>query len=293
MFGPEPACASPKRLTWRALLWSSLLGVMAMGCTDAVFVPMEDGMADADPDSGGGNVGRDAGDSTPADLLCEAPSMPSCMAESKGICDPVCQTGDCDWCGQKCSYVYAAEQGEVVPACVGTGTGTLTRPCTVSSSGSERQSDDCAPGSICLAPDDDSGPTYCFGLCRSQADCLFGSPCGQRALSSAGGVVDVCDPPFDICGENGKCCDPFGEGDCGANRYCLLVSPDATSQHSRTVCEFSYGRIGVGSACTSARDCGIRNVCVNHVCRQVCSSEVACPSEQNCLPWGSEYGYCS
>ena len=279
----------------------ALLGLDA-ACTRAEFVPVSDGgttaddasdtgqTSDANPlaDAGAGDVRRDTV------IICSAPSVPSCTGSGgTGSCDPVCQTGGCDWCTQKCSYVDRSGSGDVQPACTRAGAGVFPQDCAVVASGSPQQSDNCAPGSTCLPPIIGDSLTYCFGLCRSPADCAYGVECGQRKLSAAGGLVAVCDPPYDQCGVDGTCCDPLANSGCAANRVCLLVSPDLGSGHSRTVCEFSYGDGRNGSPCASARDCQIKNTCVNNACRQTCGSGAACAAGSTCTPLGSEFGYCS
>ena len=118
------------------------------------------------------------------DGVCTAPSVMYCSTVATGICDPVCQTGSCDWCDQKCSLVFASSSGSIEPVCTSRGAGTYPSACAVTAVGSSQQSDDCAPGSICLAPTIGDSFTYCFGLCRSPADCAYGVACGARKLSA-------------------------------------------------------------------------------------------------------------
>jgi hypothetical protein len=267
----------------------SILCLLVSACTNAVFEHIEDGGA---PDAAR-DAAADAETRTDVRGICDAPHMQNCPSVAGGICDPVCQTGDCDWCTQKCSLVPAAGKDEPVAACVGMGKAGFAQRCSITASGSAQQSDDCARGSICLSPVAGAA-AYCFNLCRSQSDCLSAVPCAPRPLEG-GGVVSVCDPPPDQCGVDGRCCDPTTGKGCEADRFCLLVDPDPDpgSGHSRTVCEFSYGAGSVGSPCTLARDCSIMNVCVSNTCQQVCSSAGACPQGQQCRPWGGEFGYCS
>ena len=280
--------------------WTVLL-VLGAACSRAEFVAVADGAAGTgdvdeasviyDTSDAGNARGLDTGDE--AGITCTAPSVPSCPPSDAGICDPVCQTGGCNWCAQKCSYVLSPAGDGVEPTCTSMGKGVFPQICTVRAAGASQQSDDCAPGSICLAPTIGDSLTYCFDLCRSQADCPYGVGCGQRKLSAAGGLVSVCDPPYDQCGVDGTCCDPLANSGCATNRTCLLVSPDLGSGHSRTVCEFAYGDGRNGSPCVSARDCQIRNTCVNNTCQQVCNDATACPAGELCFPLGSEFGYCS
>jgi len=260
-------------------------------CSEAQFAPVRDGAVDppAAPDT------RDAGlEARPeADASCPASPVQGCEPMAAGLCDPVCQTGTCDWCSEKCSYAYGQSGTGPEPACVPAGTGTFPESCTVFAAGSREQSDDCAPGSICLTPLIGDDLSYCFSLCRVQADCPYGVACAARPLSAAGGEVLVCDPPYQQCGPDGTCCDPLGNQGCDPERICLLVSRDPGTQHSRTVCEFAYGDGRDGELCTTARDCQMRHTCVDGFCRQVCASTSPCPNGGTCVALGIEFGYCS
>lgn len=263
--------------------------VLIAACTRAQFEPKADG---ASPDVA--EVGADTREvaAPPDAAVCPAPAVPGCAPVATGPCDPVCQTGVCDWCTQKCSYVYAPSSAGEAIACAPKGTGVFPQSCVLLAAGSPEQSDDCAPGSICLAPTIGAPPTYCFTLCRTSVDCP-NVECGTRKLSAVGGEVAVCDPPYDQCGPDGTCCDPLSNSGCGSNRFCLLVSPDLGTGRSRTVCEFAYGDGRDGAFCITARDCLLRNTCVDNRCRQVCSDAAPCPNGGECVARGSEFGYCS
>jgi hypothetical protein len=269
-----------------AVLW-----VLAGACAKASFAPTADGAGGA-----GGTGGTDGpaaiGDSgVEPDVIesCPEPNLPCSGAPAPGICDPVCQLGACNWCTEKCTYISDGTNKQ--PACVPkTGKGVFPDSCDNS-----KPFDDCAPGSICLPPAVGDTTAYCFELCARTADCLGGPACGQRALSPAGGSVGVCDPPYDLCGIDGTCCDPLGSPPgltpCPANRVCLLVSPDLSSRHSQTMCDFGYGGQRVSQSCASSRDCLPKMTCVRNACQQVCSTAYPCASG-TCTWWGDEYGYC-
>jgi hypothetical protein len=273
------------------------LVLVGVGCARASFAPVPDA-AQADVLLDPPVDVPDAASAASLDAFaeraaqCPAPSLPGCAPAGAGACDPVCQTGGCDWCSQKCSFAYTPDGG-VAPTCTRKGTAVFPQACSSTAAGSVRQSDDCAPGSVCLPPVIGDRPTYCFALCRSRADCTYAVECAPRTLSAAGGLVSVCDPPYDQCGRDGTCCDPIANQGCGANRVCLLVSPDLGSGHSRTVCELSFGDGRNGSPCASARDCQLRNTCVAGACREVCSDTAPCPTGLSCVDYGSELGYCA
>lgn len=289
---------SPKS-QWPSSLAMLLVSVLA--CAKADLVPIADVAVDARDTTDlanvadSANLGHDAraDDSSigpEVNTTCPAPSLNLCTPHTAQPCDPVCQTGDCDWCTQKCSYAF--DHVAAQPTCTSRGQKIFPQPCAVNSSGSSSQFDDCALGYICLAPIIGDNPTYCFALCASAADCPHSVDCGQRKLSPAGGLVAVCDPPYDQCGTDGTCCDPVAGSGCPANRSCLLVSPDPDSKHSRTVCEFAYGNGRNSSPCDSSRDCLVKNTCVSNTCRQICNSASPCPNSGICTSWGTEYGYC-
>jgi hypothetical protein len=277
-------------------LWLSgaiALLVLGASCVQASFEAATDAAVDAQDAGaigGAGDTGEAGGPGAEVSMMCPAPNLACSGKSTTGTCDPVCQTGNCDWCNQKCTYAFNG--AAVQSICASKDQKVFPQACQVTSSGSLQQSDDCAAGSICLAPTIGDAFTYCFGLCRSKADCLYGVECGQRKLSPAGGLVGVCDPPYDQCGVDGTCCDPIAGSGCDANRFCLLVSPDLGSAHSRTVCDFAYGDGRNSSSCSLSRDCLLKNTCVNNTCRQVCNSTNPCPNGGICMPLGSEYGYC-
>jgi hypothetical protein len=224
--------------------------------------------------------------------VCPAPSIPACT-EQWSPCDPVCQTGTCDdWCGQKCSFAYDQDLRPQI-ACVADNGGKHVFPegCKVEHPGTGQQTDDCSPGHICLPAFKGGELTLCFKLCHDKTECIFGE-CASRVLSSAGGTVNVCDPPYTQCGDAPKpCCDPLNNTGCESNQYCFLVPPGADSNHSRTLCDYSYGNGRRGSTCTSSRDCQQLHTCVDGFCKEVCAATSACPSGA-CSMLGAEYGYC-
>ena len=254
------------------------------------------GTAGSGGGAGGAGGGGGAGAGPEAGVTCPATPAQSCTPVPTSPCDPVCQTGDCDWCTKKCTYALSG--GVVQPTCAAKGKQGVFQACAVLSTGAAGQNDNCVPGSICLQPLS-GGPVnsgFCFGLCRSGLDCL-GVACSERSLSAAGGSVSVCDPPYDQCGPDATCCDPLAasvSSSCGPNRVCLLVSPDTDTGHSRTVCEFSSGGGRNGDACDSAHGCMWANTCVSNSCRRVCSltNPNPCPNGGACTPWGVEYGFC-
>ena len=286
------------------LLWSSCLAallVWTVACTKANFEPIVGDAAGA----GGTGGTTDTGGSGPPDASepC-SPPVTACSSTTVPTigCDPVCQSGDCDWCGKKCTWVAAGISPAA--ACVPMPSVTQASPfeqCTTYSAGTPDQTDNCIPGNICLPPNSGAASHFCFQLCASSDDCLGGTPCGQRPLYSGGSLsVSVCDPRGQSCATT--CCNPVDSsgvgcplaGDHPGAQYCYLVSPDLTQPapaESQTVCEFSSG--GSQTSCTTARDCLPKHTCVAGVCKQVCSLTTGCASGVACTMRGKEYGYCS
>jgi hypothetical protein len=171
------------------------------------------------------------------------------------------------------------------------------------------QSDDCAPGNICL-PAGGTGFSYCFTHCRSSADCK-GGPCAQRSLSTQTGststalLVSVCDPPYSTCNDaapGGGCCNPVLKNGCGGNQTCYLVppslnTPDPKALDNVTVCDFTDKPGAKGAHCSSVRDCVDGWSCNNSTlfCQQVCvpnDTTHPCPGGGVCTAVGKQYGFC-
>ena len=265
-----------------------ILLVFCLGCLKASFAPVD-------------------AQSAPADAIqvdmCVNPvtAKANCLAQAGGRCDPVCQSGDCDWCSQKCTL---ADDGTAT--CATGGTVAPGETCTVYLSGTALQHDECRPGGICLTPAIGDPISYCFTLCHSDIDCQGAVACSPRPLArndvgpSASALV--CDPEYTTCNPNSvkSCCDPLalsaGSNGCQGGRFCYLVTPDP-SGHSRTTCEYTTGGKGRGEACQSSRDCLEKYVCApsgsgtSGSCQRVCNTATPCGSG-TCSQLGAEYGYC-
>jgi hypothetical protein len=278
----------------------AVLLVLSLACTKANFVRITSdaeisGGADGSAEAGSGGA---IGSGPDVIMTCDAAGWsPTCVPpDTPEICDPVCQSGGCNWCLEKCTYALVG--GAAQPTCAGKDPSPagVFQACGVNASGLGSQNDNCAPGSICLQPVNGGSPSvgYCFPLCHNLTDCAAGVACTERSLSAAGGTVNVCDPPYDVCGPDGTCCDPYAQptSSCGQGRVCLLVSPDP-SKHSRTVCELSSGDGKNGATCASAHDCLLGNTCVNNGCHRVCDPTTnLCPTGAACTARGSEYSFC-
>jgi len=267
-------------------LWPSSLLVLlvpTLACTKPNFVSTS-------PDAGGAGGVADSATGPEVSVTCPEPNLACSASGTTGTCDPVCQTGGCDWCSQKCTYAFDGVAAQ--PACASAGQKAFPELCSATSAGLPGQSDDCAPGSICLLPVSGGTSWYCFNLCRIKEDCPTGVECGERSLFPQGVSVKVCDPFYDQCGPDGTCCKPLLGTGCAANRFCYLVSPDLGTGHSRTVCEFNTGAGRNASFCSSSRDCMTANTCVNGGCRRVCNDTNLCPGGGTCTKAGGEYGYC-
>jgi hypothetical protein len=292
----------------------AVLLVSSFACVRASFPPIPVVTGGAGAGGAGGSGGQIAGSGGGADaadsglgpdvsVTCPGTPVPLCTPTTTDPCDPVCQTGSrCDWCSQKCTYAPFGTTAQATCAAKDPNPVAVFQPCGVNYSGLPTQDDNCAPGSICLQPINGNSPStgYCFALCHNAVQDCKGVACTQRMLSASGGTVAVCEPSYDQCGLDGNCCDPLAPqpGSCGSGRFCLLVAPDQSSGHSRTVCEFSSGNGKNGAACASAHDCSQAYTCVNdgphNGCHRVCNTANPCPvGGGECLPWGTEYSFCS
>jgi hypothetical protein len=260
------------------------LSAALAGCTRATFSPI------GDAGTGGPEVRTgDAGSCQlpDADVTC----LPATTIH--GMCDPVCQTGPCDWChGGKCSI--AGDDSTSI--CTSGGSDTLMAFCTVFSPTSHYQYDSCGRGYICLSNGVDVA--QCFSLCGSSADCKGGNvACTQRPVASpSASLAYVCDPKYDSC--DLSCCDPIiatgsNNGCPSSNQTCYLVTNGPNSQTNRTVCEYVSGGLIRGRQCTNSRDCIPTNACIEGFCHAVCVyPNGPCPGGLTCSPYGNQYGYC-
>jgi hypothetical protein len=292
-----------------SLAYHLVVAVLLAGCTRAQFAPVldpADSAVEVPPDASVEMSFDTSFDISSAEaLVCDAPSVKGCQSQppAGATCDPVCQTGKCAWCEEKCSQ---AVDGRTVCSARGAlGTGSS---CTIFLAGDPRQYDNCSAGNICLTPEPGSGLSYCFALCRSSVDCSTGGGCTGRVLAASGAtqvLVKVCDPPYRSCapGSPNPCCDPLGTGSagCDVGQFCYLVAPDSGSHDNRTVCDYTTGGGGRASQCDSSRDCMQGWTCfgaaagITGVCRKVCDPKVTNPCGLGggaCGDYGKQYGVC-
>ena len=277
----------------RNLLWSCLIALfmLTVACVKPILVQ---------PDAGGdGGRPAEAGVAADSGLAPDCSALfPSCTPPSTtDTCDPVCQTG-CNACNQKCSYPYDDLTSKPMCTPKPTAPSDFFGPCATNTLARD---DVCVPGAICLDPTNEGAPKgLCFRLCRSEAECEAVA-CSERKGSTGSGPL-VCDPSYDSCALAGKCCDPLASGTGAAapgskvclppgGQFCYLVSPDAG--HSRTVCDYTVGGLGIGQPCGASRDCFQKLTCVGGGCRQVCNTSTPCVSG-TCSKQSAteEYGYC-
>jgi hypothetical protein len=229
------------------------------------------------------------------DMMCAAPTL--CGGQSGNPCDPVCQTGACDWCSQKCSF-----SGDGATVCSSRDNGGTRPPagsCTLRNPGQPDESDDCVPGNICLYGEAGAAGGHCFALCRTSVDCPGNVACGPRPLPASGGsarTVNVCNVVPTKCDSlpTSPCCDPINATTtpCPSGSFCYLATADSQTLDSRTSCEFSTGTQAKSNACQSSRDCLQKLGCApDGFCHIVCSAEQTC-STGPCVLEGNQFGYC-
>ncbi|HVZ89399.1 MAG TPA: hypothetical protein VHG72_20730, partial [Polyangia bacterium] len=184
--------------------------------------------------------------------------------DAGGMCDPVCNTG-CKSCDEKCSVNTAGT--ETCNAPLAGPPPALFGSCTPRAlSGASSQTDNCAPGQVCLGLT--TCGSECYQFCRSDLDCN-GTSCtrdlGNGRLGCEVPLAD-CDPVKLKSGASNGC--PGGN----------LGSCYLSGQTEHTLCDcqtYNPSVTGVvGDPCTHSRDCFAGLVCANEgqglKCYQVC-----------------------
>jgi hypothetical protein len=232
------------------------------------------------PDGGvGGKGGKAGGGGVSGTGGTGGEAMPSCFDANPGcepsdagtdadLCDPFCQTG-CGGCHEKCSVNTASAL--TCNDVTSTRLKGLLEACTISSGGSDSQSDDCAPGLVCLADGCSSG--RCYQFCRKDEDC--GNAACDRALGPTG--QKVCDVPYADCNPVGSTSGCSGS----AKVACYLSS----TRPDHTVCDCPFMAVTEQNNCERSRDCIRGLVCAavpgmsgTKWCLRTCKGDTDCPS---------------
>jgi hypothetical protein len=242
---------------------------------DLAMEAKPDGMSSDKPE--GGPIDKQP------DVACLKP-VSGCTPQA-GMCDPLCQTG-CG-CQEKCSVNTAGAltcnqiSGSLIR--------TEGQSCDQVSLGTTSQTDDCAPGLVCL---DRGCNPQCSKLCRVDADCP-GSTCSRDYATG-----------WKVCDVQASECNPvtaLGPPNCGlATAVACYLSATITD---RVVCDCPFKDVGEGQPCTLSRDCLRGMACVdttgtaNFRCQRVCSLTGAmsgCRGEETCRPvnGSKKYGFC-
>lgn len=208
------------------------------------------GKAGAGGGGGKGGVGGAAGmggkggmGGTPP--TCLTP-IANCPRSDAGACDPVCNVG-CAVCNQKCSVNTAGgfTCNELSPA--GTVVGALGA-CQPSQSSSDpaTQSDNCAPGSACVAHN--ACGARCYQFCRVDGDCQTGASCSI----DAGAGNSFCDVPPVACDPVSGAASKLGSSGCPSAVQSCYISGD----NGMTTCDCYQGAgKGFGVPCAHSREC--------------------------------------
>jgi hypothetical protein len=239
----------------------------------------------------------------PADMKPEVACFDAradCIPGS-GTCDPYCQIG-CE-CGAKCS-INTVGLLTCNPPRAAQFPRTVMQDCDqVISSGTADQTDNCAPGLVCV---EEGCFPRCFQFCRSDADCPS-SAC-TRDIGGQSSGQKVCEVPFaDTCvplQQNSGC----GPATSGMACYISSTNP------SHTICDCPLDVMGPNAPCSRTRECIRGLACVDRgpsgaspTCLQVCrisdNGVNDCPTHTagSCHPYfgvpagaisNSTYGYC-
>jgi len=208
--------------------------------------------------------------------------MPLCASGVSSGCDPVCQTGCA--CQQKCS---ANTKGVVACSAPLPGPRRLnTDNCQISAAGTSAQTDDCAPGLVCVA---DHCANHCYRFCRIDADCTNATCTGD-----AGGGVKICSVPFTTCNPVGA----TATGCAGGAQGCYLSS----TMVDKLFCDCPTGSVAKNQTCATTLECLPGLVCVDALgttdlrCLEVCSIGNTCTTcstgRFKAYLGSATYGYC-
>jgi hypothetical protein len=214
--------------------------------------------------------------------MCSVPPVaPTCQDDPRTgeVCNPACQKGCA--CG-RCNVVSTGHS-----ACVPSGTVKLGEVCKPGNS------DDCAPGLICLKEACGNNLGRCYRHCTSSTQC-DGTICQIPVLDSSNQ-----DTGFKACDIAARMCDPINNTGCPSTSLnCYLTSANITLCD----CPGSPPEGKNGDPCTIYNDCAPGYVCVAGVggvpeprCRFACVVGAAngCPTG-SCVAagTGAKYGYC-
>lgn len=222
-------------------------------------------------------------------IVCLVPPT-NCTPAAGPNCDPMCQTG-CPRCDQKCSV-----NTKDAPTC-NVPSGPLVRQvgesCTQVSQGSAAQTDNCAPGLVCISA---ACGSTCFKFCHVDADCP-GSECSRTI---PGGVTKICDGPTVTCNPVTM----LGATGCAFPAQGCYVSATIPDE---TRCDCPFASVTEGQNCSVSRQCFPGLVCAdpggtgNFVCERACKLGVpagmpngcAAPTTCNPIKTSKTFGFCS
>ncbi len=135
--------------------------------------------------------------------------------------------------------------------------------------------DDCEPGAVCTAANDDSLQTnegVCAALCNA-GPCPSGTLCTVPTALDVGVCGAICDPLADDACSTGQACLPAGFG---------FACHTALSEPVDAPCGDTVSACGPGHLCVDAAQCEDR------CCAQVCDLAAPdCPAGQSCTSYGS------
>lgn len=251
------------------------------------------GTSGIDGGAGVGGGGMGGGGMGGVDGMCPAPygPFPSCMAMSRGSCDPVCQAG-CK-CNERCNL---DPQG--VAQC-----GKQAPPFAGPNDRCDPKADTCRPGLICLSESNPAAcQAHCYRFCRADGDCLGNAKCTTEIiLGDMATGNKVCSPPPEGC-------NPWGPAACtnrAANPSPTFACYVLSARFSDiAVCDCA-GTKKLNETCDFEHECEPGHECVKlgtqALCRRVCSLAATggvlmggCPVGQVCtaFPSSTKYGYC-
>jgi hypothetical protein len=212
--------------------------------------------------AGGGGSGVGGAGGEPPCFEAKTDCDPADGGVDAGLCDPFCQTG-CSGCREKCSVNN--QSALTCNQVTSNNLKGLLEACTVSSGGTAAQSDNCAPGLVCL---DGCGGTRCYQFCQKDQDCP-NAAC-DRPVGTNG--QKVCDVPFVDC-------NPFG-ATAGCSGFSTVACYLSSTHPDKTVCDCPFKAGAPNEACDRSRDCNRGLACAYYAgsrkCLKVCVTDNDC-----------------
>lgn len=156
-----------------------------------------------------------------------------------------------------CSQDYVCQENSCVPRC--------------------KTDNECAFNEKCVK-------SICKLTCRVDNDCFLGHICLNNICLYGCHVDDDCSGS-ESC-RNNKCTNPCLENPCGPNALCTVSNHRASCSCGTNFVPNPSAKIGCvrtpAPSCRENKECASGNICIDKVCRTVCSSDEGCLNKERC-----------